>query len=209
MDLVRQKEAWKRGVKEIRTVFANLEAEFRRDLQSAWRVHWDHQLYKALEYQYHRGLETLNDMLPQMSVSLVFKQRRLQFDPPLEEIRTDALQAGEGLPEPPPRLQGRQRREREARVLPRDGGLAGRRRRVREGVRENRSALRQARGRAEAVRGLGRARHRRPRRVRRGALYADSKDFEDGFTAREDGDRSMADRIPLEIKGRLLHRFRA
>ena len=88
MDLVRQKEAWKRGVKEIRTVFANLEAEFRRDLQSAWRVHWDHQLCKALEYQYHRGLETLNDMLPQMSVSLVFKQRRLQFDPPLEEIRT-------------------------------------------------------------------------------------------------------------------------
>ena len=88
MDLVRQKEAWKRNVKEIRTVFANLEAEFRRDLQSAWRVHWDHQLYKALEYQYHRGLETLNDMLPQMSASLVFKQRRLQFDPPLEEMRT-------------------------------------------------------------------------------------------------------------------------
>jgi dynein heavy chain 2 len=51
-------------------------------------THWDHQLYKALEYQYHRGLETLNEMLPQISVSLVFKQRKLQFDPPLEEIRT-------------------------------------------------------------------------------------------------------------------------
>jgi dynein heavy chain 2 len=88
-DLVRQKEAWKRGVKEIRTIFATLEPEFRKELQSAWRVHWDYQLYKALEYQYHRGLETLNDVLPTMNVSLVFKQRRLQFDPPLEEIRTN------------------------------------------------------------------------------------------------------------------------
>ena len=88
MDLIRQKEAWKRAVKELRLIFQNLETEFRKDLQGAWRVHWDHQLYKALEYQYHRGLETLNDMLPQMSVSLIFKQRKLQFDPPLEEIRT-------------------------------------------------------------------------------------------------------------------------
>ena len=88
MDLVRQKEAWKRAVKELRSIFANLEIEFRKDLQSAWRVHWDHQLYKALEYQYHRGLETLNEMLPQVNVSLVFKQRKLQFEPPLEEIRT-------------------------------------------------------------------------------------------------------------------------
>ena len=88
MDLVRQKEAWKRAVKELRLIFANLEAEFRKDLQGAWRLHWDHQLYKALEYQYHRGLETLNEMLPQMNASLVFKQRKLQFHPPLEEIRT-------------------------------------------------------------------------------------------------------------------------
>ena len=88
MDLVRQKEAWKRAVKELRSIFQNLEGEFRKDLQSAWRVHWDYQLYKALEYQYYSGLETLNEMLPQIPVSLVFKQRKLQFDPPLEEIRT-------------------------------------------------------------------------------------------------------------------------
>ena len=42
-------------------MFQNLESEFRKELQGAWRVHWDHQLYKALEYQYHRGLETLNE----------------------------------------------------------------------------------------------------------------------------------------------------
>ena len=44
MDLIRQKEAWKRAVKELRLIFQNLETEFRKDLQGAWRVHWDHQL---------------------------------------------------------------------------------------------------------------------------------------------------------------------
>ena len=34
MDLVRQKEAWKRAVKELRLIFANLEAEFRKDLRA-------------------------------------------------------------------------------------------------------------------------------------------------------------------------------
>lgn len=46
------------------------------------------QIYKALEYQYHRGLECLNEALPQMEVKMVFKQRKLQYDPPLEELRT-------------------------------------------------------------------------------------------------------------------------
>lgn len=46
------------------------------------------QLYKALEYQYNRGLECLNESLPQMELKMVFKQRKLQYDPPLEELRT-------------------------------------------------------------------------------------------------------------------------
>ena len=150
MDLVRQKEAWKRGVKEIRTVFANLEAEFRRDLQSAWRVHWDHQLCKALEYQYHRGLETLNDMLPQMSVSLVFKQRRLQFDPPLEEIRTTHYKQVKDFLNLPLVFKGVSDVSEKA-GFSGDGGLADRRRGVREGVREDGGAVCEAGGRAEAV----------------------------------------------------------
>ena len=87
MDLIRQKEAWKRAVKELRLIFQNLETEFRKDLQGAWRT-LGPPAVQGTEYQYHRGLETLNDMLPQMSVSSIFKQRKLQFDPPLEEIRT-------------------------------------------------------------------------------------------------------------------------
>jgi hypothetical protein len=45
------------------------------------------QLYKALQYRYRKGLDTLNENLPQMSVKLVFKQKRLQFEPGFEEIR--------------------------------------------------------------------------------------------------------------------------
>ena len=39
----------------------------------AWRVHWDRQLYKALEHQYQMGLEALNENLPEIKIDLVFQ----------------------------------------------------------------------------------------------------------------------------------------
>lgn len=39
----------------------------------AWRQHWDHQLYKALEHQYQMGLEALNENLPEITIDLTFK----------------------------------------------------------------------------------------------------------------------------------------
>jgi len=39
----------------------------------AWRQHWNHQLYKALEHQYQSGLEALNKNLPEIHVDLTFK----------------------------------------------------------------------------------------------------------------------------------------
>ncbi|KAK2517344.1 Dync2h1 [Columba guinea] len=53
----------------------------------AWRQHWNHQLYKALEHQYQMGLEALNENLPEINIDLTFKQGRLQFRPPFEEVR--------------------------------------------------------------------------------------------------------------------------
>ncbi|XP_051482944.1 cytoplasmic dynein 2 heavy chain 1 isoform X1 [Apus apus] len=53
----------------------------------AWRQHWNHQLYKALEHQYQMGLEALNENLPEISIDLTFKQGQLQFRPPFEEVR--------------------------------------------------------------------------------------------------------------------------
>ncbi|TKS81144.1 Cytoplasmic dynein 2 heavy chain 1 [Collichthys lucidus] len=88
VDLLRHQQRWKDGLQDLRTGFATLEAQgFRSDDMRAWRQHWNHQLYKALEHQYQTGLEALNKNLPEIHVDLTFKQGRLQFRPPFEEVR--------------------------------------------------------------------------------------------------------------------------
>eukprot|EP00955_Chlamydomonas_euryale_P024627 259694-Chlamydomonas_euryale.AAC.8 len=200
-DLVRYKDRWAAGVKEMRELFGKLEAEgYSRESQQVWRQYWDFQLYKALEYQYvqprgrwdankrmpcsqacrhadqrprlrtscrktiarqaghphaptppgphthalwpatareasplphaaylfllalptstrphllcfvrrppvpacPQGLECINKTLPEVEVKMVFRQHKLQFDPPLEDIRMrhakDFLNTFLGLP---------------------------------------------------------------------------------------------------------------
>ncbi|XP_075347137.1 cytoplasmic dynein 2 heavy chain 1 isoform X3 [Mycteria americana] len=88
IDLLRQQQRWKDGLQELRTVFASLESQgFKSCDMKAWRQHWNHQLYKALEHQYQMGLEALNENLPEINIDLTFKQGRLQFRPPFEEVR--------------------------------------------------------------------------------------------------------------------------
>uniref|UniRef100_A0A3B4BEW0 Dynein cytoplasmic 2 heavy chain 1 n=1 Tax=Periophthalmus magnuspinnatus TaxID=409849 RepID=A0A3B4BEW0_9GOBI len=94
VDLLRHQQRWKEGLQDLRTGFAALEAQgFRSDDMRAWRQHWNHQLYKALEHQYQMGLEALNKNLPEIHIDLTFKyflsfsQGRLQFRPPFEEVR--------------------------------------------------------------------------------------------------------------------------
>lgn len=53
----------------------------------SWRAHWDLQIYKALEHQYQLSLADLHTNLPEMKVQLVYRQQKLQFQPPLEEIK--------------------------------------------------------------------------------------------------------------------------
>lgn len=102
VDLLRQQQRWKDGLQDLRTGFATLESQVRMVLISkgfradpvflktfitlyvcvqglrtgdmkAWRQHWNHQLYKALEHQYQVGLEGLNKNLPEINIDLVFK----------------------------------------------------------------------------------------------------------------------------------------
>ncbi|XP_061923239.1 dynein cytoplasmic 2 heavy chain 1 isoform X1 [Entelurus aequoreus] len=88
VDLLRHQQRWKEGLQELRTGFSTLEAQgFRSDDMRAWRQHWNHQLYKGLEHQYQTGLEALNKNLPEIHIDLTFKQGRLQFQPPFEEVR--------------------------------------------------------------------------------------------------------------------------
>ena len=53
---------------------------------STWMNHWDRQLYKALEYQYRLGLETLNENMPEIKLELAFRHN-IHFRPPIEEIK--------------------------------------------------------------------------------------------------------------------------
>ncbi|XP_073674385.1 cytoplasmic dynein 2 heavy chain 1-like [Garra rufa] len=95
VDLLRQQQRWKDGLQDLRTGFATLESQgFRTGDMRAWRQHWNHQLYKALEHQYQVGLEALNKNLPEINIDLIFKylarfsrQGRLQFRPAFEEVR--------------------------------------------------------------------------------------------------------------------------
>jgi dynein heavy chain 2, cytosolic len=41
----------------------------------AWKLHWDHQIYKALEFQYKLCLESLSDHLPEIQVELVYRYK--------------------------------------------------------------------------------------------------------------------------------------
>ncbi|XP_066286377.1 cytoplasmic dynein 2 heavy chain 1-like isoform X1 [Branchiostoma lanceolatum] len=87
-DLLRQQPKWKEGLMDIRHIMAGLVQQgFSAANMKSWKMHWDRQLYKALEHQYQMGLEALSENLSEIKVELVFRQQQLQFRPPLEEIR--------------------------------------------------------------------------------------------------------------------------
>uniref|UniRef100_A0A8D2JAH6 Dynein cytoplasmic 2 heavy chain 1 n=1 Tax=Varanus komodoensis TaxID=61221 RepID=A0A8D2JAH6_VARKO len=88
IDLLRQQQRWKDGLQELRGGFSILESQgFLSHDMKAWRQHWNHQLYKALEHQYQMGLEALSENLAEINIDLTYKQGRLQFKPPFEEVR--------------------------------------------------------------------------------------------------------------------------
>ena len=72
VDLLRQQQRWKSTLMDIRHLMASLVHEgFNPGNMRPWKLHWDHQLYKALEHQYQLGLEALNENLPEIKVELV------------------------------------------------------------------------------------------------------------------------------------------
>ncbi|KAI9332693.1 dynein heavy chain and region D6 of dynein motor-domain-containing protein [Obelidium mucronatum] len=92
VDLVKPqtKGKWKESIASIRGLIASAqEGEIKADDTIIWRNHWDHQLYKALEYQYRISLENLNENLPEVKVDLIFQQQKLQFRPAYENIKAN------------------------------------------------------------------------------------------------------------------------
>uniref|UniRef100_A0A1B0AQ10 Dynein heavy chain, cytoplasmic n=1 Tax=Glossina palpalis gambiensis TaxID=67801 RepID=A0A1B0AQ10_9MUSC len=85
-DLINQSQIWKEEMRHLRELIASLERQGFTNLE-AFKLHWDHQLYKVLEYQYILGLVEMNNKLPDIHVKIAFRQRQLCFIPPEEEIQ--------------------------------------------------------------------------------------------------------------------------
>lgn len=71
-DLLRQGDVWKEEMRSLRNIIASLESKGYTNLD-AFKLHWDHQLYKVLEYQYLYGLQDLNHKLPDIFIDIVFR----------------------------------------------------------------------------------------------------------------------------------------
>ncbi len=39
----------------------------------SWKVHWDRQIYKALEISYVSALEVINDRIPTVPIELLYR----------------------------------------------------------------------------------------------------------------------------------------
>ncbi|XP_001847712.2 cytoplasmic dynein 2 heavy chain 1 [Culex quinquefasciatus] len=86
-DLIRQSNVWKEEMRTLREIIFNLEKQGYTNL-NPFKLHWDHQLYKVLEYQYVAGLLDVHQKLPDIHVDLVFRQQQIQFRPTLEEVKS-------------------------------------------------------------------------------------------------------------------------
>jgi dynein heavy chain 2 len=88
IDLVRSQQRCKECLNQIRVILSTVEESGVKTADTLpWRNFWDYQLYKAVESQYRFGLESMNELLPEIKVDVVYKHQRLQFRPPFEEIR--------------------------------------------------------------------------------------------------------------------------
>lgn len=57
---------------DLRQIIAELQAQGHSEGSlRPFKLHWDHQLYKALDYQYRMGLESLNEIMPEIKVRTI------------------------------------------------------------------------------------------------------------------------------------------
>jgi dynein heavy chain 2 len=88
IDLVKHQYRWKDEINSIRSIIDSaMNGGIRHENTLTWRNHWDYQLYKALEFQYQLGLESLSENLPEAKVEIIYKNQKLQFRPSFEEIK--------------------------------------------------------------------------------------------------------------------------
>ncbi len=53
-----------------------------------WKRHWEHQLYKVFEFQYRMCIDSLNEYTLDLAIQLKYTNKRLTYQPSLEELRS-------------------------------------------------------------------------------------------------------------------------
>ncbi|KAG5501524.1 hypothetical protein JKF63_03353 [Porcisia hertigi] len=87
VDLTSHMDQWRVTVDDLRSRMEDFIARQHLSDYDDWRRHWDAQIYKALEYQYRRGLESLHEEMTEFKVELVLKQGVVHFKPSFEAVR--------------------------------------------------------------------------------------------------------------------------
>lgn len=70
----------------MRDVISQVELKGFKNIQS-WKAELDQQLYKVLELQYLKSLDTLHLYLPEIHADLIYRNSELQFSPSTEILR--------------------------------------------------------------------------------------------------------------------------
>jgi dynein heavy chain 2 len=103
IDLCKQPELWKTKWRAIKSTMLTVKSKYSEKDCRMWVLHWENQIYKALESSYQMGLVSLNESLPDIKVELTIKSSgsrsnknnavimvspaSVNFKPPLEVIR--------------------------------------------------------------------------------------------------------------------------
>ena len=88
-DLLRQTDTWKAKWKQLKDTMNDVLARYNEANYKTWVLHWDHQIYKALEVSYQMGLVSLNESLSDINVDLAFNSssKMIEFKPAIESVR--------------------------------------------------------------------------------------------------------------------------
>ena len=88
INLLNNRQVWKTNLQKIRKIIESVTRQRPPEYCKLWLTHLNYQLYKALEHQYQMGLESLNESLPEVQASLVFRNQTIEFRPTFEDLKT-------------------------------------------------------------------------------------------------------------------------
>lgn len=87
VDLLKNKHLWKENLAKMRKIIDSVTKTRSNEMCKLWLNHLNYQLYKALEFQYRMGLESLNESLPEIQADMVYRNGTLEFRPTFQDLK--------------------------------------------------------------------------------------------------------------------------